>query len=471
MKNYSFNDKNLGNIKKVFEEKTGVQLNTSQENKVYMKKKVFKTVTIAAAIVLLSITSVFAAMSFNFDVFGEFFRGDTSHIRSTVQTPREQVSDKRFTLTLEEVLTDNRYIFMVYSVEALTDDALKELMGGDELIYDNAFSYNISVSPSPGIITGTGVGYPRYARELVDRRTETVRYWAYYDEMEDVNAEPMTLRLETEDGDLIITVPTDTAIESKELTLMGQPYGDTYVRLSPLGITLKKGVKSGSPTLFTDVFFRMSNGEVKTFNQLKMFMSPASYVMNAGDLPGRVSDYTSYQFGARFHDVIPLSDFKSIIVGNTEYDINDPTKTSEATLNEKLYSFNVMAFLPVRGQGSFLPVKDVCDGLGAEMSWDGATLTVSYRGSTYEMTFDSRTYEKDGQVMAYQLHESSYIMLVHEDTLFMNDTAIQVILGIGGYQDYNSAEYIKEPVESSSGHDMWISRPVTPQYVRYYVIP
>lgn len=471
MKNYSFNDKNLGNIKKVFEEKTGVQLNTSPESEVYIKKKAFKTVTIAAVIVLLSITSVFAAVDFNFDVFGEFFRGDTSHIQSTVQTPREQVSDRRFTLALEEVLTDNRYIFMVYSVEALTGDALEELMGGDELIYDNAFRYNISVSPSPGIITETGVSHPQYARELIDRRTETARYWAYYDEMEDVNAEPMTLRLKTEGSDLIITVPTDTTIESKELTLMGQPYGDTYVRLSPLGITLIKGVKSGSPTLFADVFFRMSDGEIKTFNQLKMLMSPACYVMYAGDLPERVSEYMSYQFGARFHDVIPLSDFKSIIVGNTEYNINDPTKTSEVTLDEKLYPFDVMAFLPERGQGSFLPVKDVCDGLGAEMSWDGVTLTISYCGSTSEMKFDSRTYEKDGQVMAYQLHESFYNMLVHEDTLFMNDTAIQVILGIDGYQDYNSVEYIKEPIESSSGHDTWISRPVTPQYVRYYVIP
>jgi hypothetical protein len=452
---------------KMFHEILTQAQNDQQERTIDMKRKMLKSFAISAAVLLMAVTSVFAAA--NFDVLKEFFAGDVSLIRQNIKMPRESISDGRFKLTVEEILTDNRYVFMVYSVEGLNDDAIGELMGSDDLILDNDFKYKISVSPSAGISAGSFTAYYAHSRELKERRTATTRYWVYYDEMENVSNQPLTLRLTAMSGEQYIVVPTDCNVETKELTLTGQPYGDVSVQLSPIGITLEKGVKGDSniETAFNEVFFRMKDGQIKTYHQLA---SAFNGFMAADAIGAPRAEYQRYKYNARFLDVIPLSDFKSIIVGNIEYDVNNPAKTGAVTIDAKLYPVEVEALL-LKNQAAWLSVKDVCDKLGADMTWDGSNLIVNYRGGAVEITNGNGTYLKDGKTMAYQMPQSD-ILCVHEDKLFINWSSLCEALRVGAIEsDHSSIEVDRKPTENQDGFGGMVSIPRTPQYTTWYVIP
>ncbi|MCL1873553.1 MAG: DUF4179 domain-containing protein [Clostridiales bacterium] len=486
-KNYDFNNERLQSIKNIFEEKAKVRLSgseTKHREKFQIRRKPLKTAAVAALVVLISITSTFAV--FNFGIIREFFAGDSSFIRQFVKTPLESVSDEHFKLTLEEILTDNHYLFMVYSVEGLTDEAIAELMSADDLRYDYDFKYKLTVSPSPGISLGdpggkfTGTFYPAHSYEIVERRTATARYWAYYDEMENVSEEPLTLRLDTMRDDQYITVPADCNVEAKELLLRGQPYGDVSVRLSPIGITLEKGVKTSEikDMSFTEVFFRMKNGEIKTYNQL-VYKGAGGFMGGTGAFTGASGEETRCKYGARFYDTMPLSDFKSIIVGNIEYEINNPAKMSAVTLEASMYPVEVKSIiLPdkvTRGVNSWLPAEEVCDKLGADMAWDGNTMTIKYRGSEVEINEPAYTYKKDGETMLYNLlTPEKPVFQIYEDELFVNWLALAESLRIGVYQDSNSIAYIEElpePNDGGQGVEIQTLTAVTPQYITCYIVP
>ncbi|HWQ76815.1 MAG TPA: hypothetical protein VN441_16030 [Syntrophomonas sp.] len=407
-----------------------------KEKEVYMRQKFFKSVAVTAMVVVLGVTSIFAAA--NFDVLKEFFVGDSSFMQQFVKTPRESVSDGQFKLTLEEMLTDKYHVLMVYSIEGLTDDAISDLMRVDpydDFMYINTTDGSLSTMSISPHSEEHGASWYQY--EIKEKRTDTTRYWAYYDELDDTSAEALRLRLNKMSGGQSITVPMNSNVETKELTLTGQPYGDVFVRLSPIGIVVEKGTKTGTglDTAFNEVFFRMKDGGIKTYNQLasmfKGYMGVSDQFPTAEN-PG----YHRYRYEARFLDAIPMSEFKSIIIGNIEYDINNPAKTSYVTIDEKFKPFEVEGLSIGDGSiGVCLPVEEVCDKLGADMSWDGERLTIKYRGSTVEITDHSDIYKKDGKTMPWVLISSrKTIFRTYEDKLFVEFPALAESLCIGTHE-------------------------------------
>jgi len=368
--------------------KMAIRAEIPGKRKAYIDKKSFKSASIAAAVILLCITSVFAAK--NYDVIEEFFTGNFESMEDFVNTPYESVSDGRFKMTLNEVLADNNYIFMVFSIEGLTDDAVEELMHTDR--YDD-FMYMTNKSDLLCTITispRSGSGF-QSLYEITEKRTDTTRYWAYKDKLADVGKEPLRLCLNKMNGEQYITIPTDCNVETLELTLAEQQHGDVFINISPIGIAMEKALsnKAEYGCTFTNVFFRMANGEIKTYNQLTSLYKSS---MMTDECASSINyEPLRYRYDAEFYDAIQLSDLKSIIVGNTEYDIKNPTQTSYVELDKTLYPFEQR--LVSKDGKYFAPVDDICEKLGADIEWSNNNMaaTIRYHGRTVDISADGGT--------------------------------------------------------------------------------
>lgn len=441
----------------------------SQARKTAMSPERLRLAMTAALITVLSITFAFAAV--NFDVLKTFFAGDASPVEQFVKTPRISTSDGHFKLTLEELLTDQEYVLMIYSIEGLTDEAIDDLMRDtpqDDFMYintrDEALS-TMSILPH-----SQKYGNSFYQYELLDKRTATARYWAYYDKLDDPRTDSLQLRLNKMSGDRALSIPLSGNLHAKELTLTGQPYCDVLVRLSPIGITVEKGTKSGETedTMSNQVFFRMKDGTIKTYNQLASILK--GYML-LDEIPSAENPaYFRYRYEARFLDAIPLSEFKSIIVGNTEYDIDNPAKMHKVTLDPSLYPFKTKAlFLE---QQVWMPLQDVCDQLGAKIKRTDNTVTIVYRGSTVKITEGSATYSRDDTTIPYQMPQSP-LLLTYEGKHYVCRVALAEALGIDATRSDDPIVSDSVPAENTGGGMIGISiiTPRAPQYVTWYIIP
>ena len=461
---------------KMFHEISLQSRDKTRGRKEYAKRRIIMKPAIAAAIaVVLLITSVSAAK--NFDVLKAFFmgNGDFSLVQQFIKTPQKSVSDGRFKLTLEEVLTDNQRLFMAYSVEGLTDDAIDELMNSEDLLWDNDFKYKISVSPSPGICTGSVASYKAYACEIKEKRTATTRYWSYYDEMKDVGKEPVSLRLNGMEGQPYIAVPTDCNVERKELVLAGQPYGEAQVQITPIGITIEKGAKNDQKDnmLFTNTFFRMKNGEIKTYDQLT-FYSGLQSDYGFGETPNGEEAYSRYRYSAYFRNAVLLSEFKSIIVDDIEYDINDPAKASRVEIDTPSPIKQNAVFQDDR---YWLSLREICEKLGADMEQNGHSMTVRYRGVTATFTQNSNTFVRDGQEFVSSYSPNNTACVYNDEFLvvpyvFAEALYVGTSASVESFDRYKREAIIEDPekqadLDTSPG----LQKIEMPDDLAWYIIP
>lgn len=343
-----------------------------EERKIYMKQKLIKAIVIVAAITVLGATTVFAAI--NSDWLKEFFQGDTSAVQNNIKTPKQSVSDGRFTLTLEQVLASKYQVLVIYSVEGLTPDAVSELMSdGFENINKLSFRPEDRQAKCGGYLE----------KEIKEKRTSSKRYWALSSaSISNENEEDFYLRLRAIKPAKKISVPMKCNIETLELTLKNSSYGDTEIKMTPLGVVLETIVNKTEG--FTNTFFRMKNGEIKTFNEL--------LECNGVHYEGKKAEYR-----ALFRSIMNFSDFKSVIVDNIEYDMKDTTKTKTVEIDKTLYPFEIK--LVKKGTDYYIPVKEFCNKIGAAMEWDEAAkaLTITYRNSKYTIIDGSNFILKDGK--------------------------------------------------------------------------
>ncbi len=362
--------------------KVNTTLNTDlEERKIYMKQKLIKMIAIVAAIVALGATTAFAAI--NSDLLKAFFEGDTSAIQSNVKTPKESVTDGRFTLTLEQVLASKYQVLVVFSVEGLTPDAVSELMKDRSGLMSGAEPISFGPKDKKAIeqfkFSGYGWG------EIEEKKTSTKRYWALSSSYSlNENEEDYYIKLSAMKHAKEITIPMKCNVETLDLVLKNPSYGDTEIKMTPIGVVLE--TTNNETEFFTNVFFRMKNGEIKTFNEL------LKNNMDYGNDPAQ----EKLKCGALFHSIMNLSDFKSVIVDNIEYDIKDTTKTKKVEIDKKLYPFKIK---PVNKDKCYMPVSEFCEKIGAAMEWDDKTesLTITYRDSKYVITNGSNVVLKDGK--------------------------------------------------------------------------
>ena len=381
------------NIKK----RVNDELNTSPyERKIYMKHKVKRTVLVAAIIALLGASTVFATVNLNAEFLKAFFTGDTSSLAEFVQTPMESVTDGRFTLALDGVLATKDNALVIFSIEALTDETVAILNEEDE--DGNSTFWGMDTISFGPAVAQTARLYGFSQREIRERRTDTKRYFTIAAEITNENGADFRIRLNkmAESKDIIIQM--DVNVETKELVL-----GDeAVVQITPLGITMNRRFDSGyGLNVFHGLFFRMSDGEIKTASEI---ISP--YLATSMD-----EESGKIVIRALLRQIVNLSEFESIMLGDTEFNFNDTSITKPFTPDIYIQPFELVPYFRDHLR---VPIEEVCKNVGATFRWgDGANYAViEYRNSTFVIEVDSTVIVKNGERIDFYnefANESSFI--------------------------------------------------------------
>lgn len=356
-------------------------------------KKARRRGTAAMVIVMLAaiITSLSAAAMGN-EYFETIFEGDTSYLADFVKTEKKSVEDDRFKLTLEQYLVAEKQAVLILSFEAKTEDAVQEMYAVDERGHSTFSGIDfINFVPTDfekADIGGDSIG--SLGGGKFD--TENKRYFKLCSDCIE-NEEEIDFRLSTDrikDSPKII-VPMKHNLETSTVQFAGMTmeYNPISFRISYPEAALKENDCEWCSDYGRDFFFRMKNGEIKTFTQL--------YDHSGGD-----SDYDendnriSTTMYAWAKGVIKPGEIKSIIVNDTEYPLDDPSKPAHVEIDKYLKPFEMEAYVK---EHLWAPLRELCDGIGAEIKWDGDTNSakVSYRGSEYVFTVGSTVVQIDGE--------------------------------------------------------------------------
>lgn len=375
------------------------------------KKTRMKGTAAMAFIMILTVMTSICAAAMSDEFFNEIFDGDTAYLADFVKTEKQSVSDENYTLTLEQYLVAEKQAMVIFSIEAHTKDAIAEFNAVDERGNSTFWDMDtIGFGPvdydqatTSGFVTGS-------LSKKFD--TERKRYFVLSCDSID-NKEMIDFYISTDkiNGSPKITFPMKSNIETKVLTL-----GDAKIEYNPISIILNfpaTGVDDcgwceQNGTYF---YFRMKNGEIKTYNQL--YSSSASDIIvdeNGNDMP------VLYAWAKT---IIKPDEIKSIIINDTEYPVDDVSNPVKTEVDSKLKPFKINAYMK---DHLWLPIREVCEQIGADLKWDEATdsAIVEYRGSTYVFTVGSTKVKINGEVIDFYDD-------LNDNTTFIDETGRMIV--------------------------------------------
>lgn len=326
-------------------------------------------------IMMISIVTSIGAAAMGNEYFDSVFDGDTSYLADFVKTEKKSVEDDRFKLTLEQYLVAENQAMIIYSFEAKTDDAVAEL--NDRLTFWDMDTIMFGPTDYKKAYCGGYGGLGTVGKEL---NTERKIYGCIASDRIK-NEEKIDFYLSTDKikGSPKIIIPMDYNMETKTMIC-----GDVTVKYNPISIIVTSPASGDAENCDfcyyrkNNIYFRVKNGEIKTFNQLFDESGGHTNFDEAGN-------DKSYDLRAWAREIIKLDEIKSIIINDIEYPVNDTSKPKPVTIDDHLKPFIIDAYVQ---DHLWIPLRALCDGLGAEIKWDNDTKTASfnYRGSNYSFT-------------------------------------------------------------------------------------
>ncbi len=330
------------------------------------------------------ITSIGTAAMGN-EYFDSVFEGDTSYLADFIKTEKKSVEDDRFRLTLEQYLVAENQALIVYSFEAKTSDAVEELNSDEFWGMDT-----IMFGPTDYEKASCG-GYGGRGTVGKGLSTESKIYGCIASDRIQ-NEEKIDFYLSTNkiEGYPKIIIPMDHNMETKTVQC-----GDITVKYNPISIILLTPASEPEDECDdcyfrrNNIYFKMDNGGIKTFNEL--------YDQSSGrtnfDENGNVISFYSTAWA---REIIEPDEITSVIVDDTEYPVDDPSNSKPITIDEHMKPFIIDAYVK---DHLWIPLRAFCEGLGAELKWDADTKTASfdYCGSSFAITVGKTSIVVDGE--------------------------------------------------------------------------
>lgn len=348
------------------------------------KKSRRKGTVAMAAVIMIAATTSFGAAAMDNEYFNTIFDGDTSYLADFVQTEKKSVEDNRFKFTLEQYLIVENQAIIICLFEAKTDDAVKEMNEVDERGNSTFAGIDFINFAPTDFSKASPIGYSVGSLDRQKFDTQNKKYYVL--KCNDIQNE--------EKVDFYIS--TDRIKNSPKILIPMECNMETYT-IQFDGITLKYNPISMNIN-YTDkiqdkyddcswnnqyLYFRMKNGEIKTFNQLYEY-----------DGMGENS------VSAWADSVIKPDEIKSVIVDDKEYPVDNPSNSKSIVIDEHLKPFKTKAY--IKGH-LWLPLRDFCNRIGAEIEWNSQTNSaeVKYRGSNYVFTVGSTKVQIDGEIVDF----------------------------------------------------------------------
>lgn len=340
------------------------------------QRMVRRIAVICAVILALALTVLAVSSGVNVDLLKLYFLGDSSYMERYVDRPELSLTDGRYRFTVDQALVTQTQAMAVFTVEALTEETEEELKN---LSMSLAFDFKFADLSDYAQSGSSGMA------ELDYLRTDTSRTWTVTADIDNSDLKPMKMIFYPLRGKRTVIVEAKGDIESFEFDLMGQPIGDGHIVLTPTGITLDRWMPNYTDSYLenSETFFRMKDGEIKSFNQLFVNRNRTSQTLNS-EIP------VLYQLRAIPREILDLSRIESVIVAGLEYKLRDPGTPTEAEIPERLRPF------PVKIDGDYLEIEDIFKQLDADMERKGNKLTVRYDGIEAVITAGATEVEING---------------------------------------------------------------------------
>lgn len=389
-------------------------------------KKIRKKGTVAMAVLMaLTIATSVCAAAMSNEFFDEVFSGDTSYLADFVKTERQSVSDENYTLTLEQYLVAEKQAVVIFSIEAHSDTAIAEFNAVDErgnstfwdmdtigfgpVDYDKAYRSGFS----------TGSLNKKFD---TDKKKYFVLECDSIDNKDKIDFYICTNKIK---GSPKIVFPMESNIETKMLK-----FDNIEVRYNPISIELSYPITEENVCDWCNAktkyfYFRMKNGEIKTFNQL--------YKEHSSNIETNMG-----YFRAWAKRIIKPDEIKSIIVNDTEYPVDDVSNSKKIEIDNRLKPFIIKPYVK---EHLWLPLKEFCEKLGADIVWNDSerTATVKYRGSTYVFTPGSTKVIIDGETVDYYDKDNDHTTFIDENGRMIVSLVFDNRMNIDchGYNMYN----------------------------------
>ncbi len=353
-----------------------------------------------AAMMIITVMTVIISISvaaMNNEYFGFVFEGDTSYLSDFLKTDKKSVEDERFILTLEQYLVAKGHIMIICSFEAKTKDAVDELNAVDERGNSTFFDMNtISINPSDynkANISSRGTG----TLDMGGFDTKNKKYFVL-DSDSIVNEEKIDFYLTTDKikNSPKITIPMDYNMETKIIEI-----DDMTVEYSPISIVFSyPKLKRDDDCDFCEwdgkyLYFRMKNGDIKTFNQLYEVSGSLYDSAVYGVDEKRIEKYHIYAWARK---IIQPNEIKSIIINDIEYPVDNLSEFTSADIDDSMKPFIINSYFK---DGLFwIPLKEFCDGLGLDIEYNykEKSAKFEYDNSEYIITAGKKLFLKDGKM-------------------------------------------------------------------------
>lgn len=302
-----------------------------------------------AAVLAAAILTSVAAAAADSGYFSSVFKGETSYIADFVKTDKKSVEDDRFRLTLEQHLICENRAMLICSIEAKTADAVKEMNATDENGRSEFGGMNfLTFEPSDSSASLASYSYGSLDSEKFN--TESKRYYVLKcDNIENSENTDFYLSTDRIKDAPKITVSMDYDIETKTVQL-----GGMTVSYNPISIDVTLADMAEDMCAECDwngayLYFRMKDGEIKTFNQLYKYSG---------------KDSTSISAWAR--GIIEPDEIQSIIANGAEYPVSDSSAVKAVKIDKTLKPFVMKPYIKYH---LWLPLREFCENIGAETTW------------------------------------------------------------------------------------------------------
>ena len=368
-----------------------------------LSNEMFKRKFIAALalVMVLSLSAPVSAMA-ETDYLGEVF-GSSVYMSDLLKMQPQSINNDRFALTLEEYLLTDKQAALVYSFEAKTAEAAAEL-NSDEFWSEGTIDF------APSDPNKAQIGQWRNS-PLANGKFDTD------------NKKYFLLQCENIDNkNQIDFYLTSKKIANRQPMAVSMVYnvntqavkcGDITIRYNPISLRIQcpSAVEDGCDNCEwngTYLYFRLQNGEIKTFNQLYI-ESSGDYIYDKND---QISGWESFSWS---REIIAPDNIKSIIINDKEYSLTDTTQAQAVKMPDNVKPFRMSAYVTDHLQ---LPLREFCNRVGADIVWDSKTYSaiVKYRGSEYIFKTAANSFIKDGEKFA-----------LNDETVFINKEGKMII--------------------------------------------
>lgn len=343
------------------------------ERKKPMKKRTVRTAAVCAAVLIALAGTALAA--YRHYTALQYFQGETVLLEPAVQTLDQTLEDGSYRVHVDSVLAGSSSTVVGLTVEALTDEAEKEL-NSHEFFPTRLVGFQPEHRDQYGISLTYTSGHPADSSRI---RSFSIR-------LNGVGA-PNTLRvyLRKEGPETGFTLALDQPLESlavrPDADLEGREFVIRSCTLNAMECAIE--VQFAAPFTGGEIvacYFRMADGSLKTLPQLKgtgcAFTS--AVLLEDGERPH------VYRYSTAFRSPIDPLTVRGVVLNGVEYDFLDPDYAEPAEIPETMQPF-LTPFVE-RDAGFCFSAGDVCGHIGAALEREGDAFTIRYLDKTLTVT-------------------------------------------------------------------------------------